>query len=231
MSIRKRNRNTQKEIRNRNIVKQWSGKLRGVPAFVIGNSPALNDLPVHLLKDTFTIGINRAFKKIPVTMLLWQDIELFYSERENLLKLDSILFSTSYADPIQIAYHYQIASPQFQLSKNPAILSGKGTSAPLAFQVAWALGCSPIILLGYDCQYRGEQTDFYGVNRDHKPHTLDMCSRGLKWIKEISEEKNIKTYSCNLSEYFQDTIVLESVLDQWDCRRGFEYYKNKLEVK
>ncbi len=68
------------------------------------------------------------------------------------------------------------------IESSPDMLYGRGSTGPLAVQMADALGCRPIFLIGMDCICRGKATDFYGTNRDWKPHTTKLCESGLKWI-------------------------------------------------
>lgn len=204
--------------------------MTGTPCFIVGNSPSLNDHLIYKLEQFFTIGINRAFKKIDTTILLWQDIELYYQERKELTKLKSILFSKDTADPPGLAYHFRLITGNFKLTDNPSILFGSGSSGPLAFQLAYILGCDPIILIGYDCQYKNNMTDFYGNNKDHKPHTLKNCSRGLEWIKDLKIHDR-KIISCSKSECFTNIMSIEEAIKYCsikDSGKGREFYKNKL---
>lgn len=48
-----------KQRHQRFAIKQWVDMLPDVPAFIIGNSPSLNDHNLLPLERYFTIGINR----------------------------------------------------------------------------------------------------------------------------------------------------------------------------
>lgn len=206
-----------KITRKRNKVRQWVNRLSGVPCFILGNAPSLDDHPLHRLNGYFTIGINRIYKRIAPSILIWQDIELYYDARKELLDLDSILFSRDTADPRNIAYHFKLLNGKYKLTQNPTVLAGRGSTAPLAFQLAYCLGCNPVILLGCDCKYRGAKTDFYGTNKDHNQNTLSNCSRGLRWIKSFKEEKEI--ISCSESDIFPDTISLDQILSRFEIQK------------
>lgn len=199
-------------MRTRNSVKEWAGKMNDMPAFILGNSPSLNDENVSLLEPYFTIGINRAFYKIDPTVLFWQDIELWFTEKKKILKLNSIKVSRDIADPMSRFFHYKIKPGAFKIPENPSILHGFGTTGPLAFQFAHALGCNPIVLLGMDCKVRGNSTDFYGKNRHHKPHTLSNCEKGLKWIKNNVTDREI--INCSKDNEIFDYQSLESVIQR-----------------
>ena len=198
-------------VRNRNSVKDWAGKLSGEPAFILGNSPALNDEDLSLLDPYFTIGINRAFYKVDPTVLFWQDIELWFTEKKKILKLNAIKVCRDIADPQSRFFHYRIKPGKFMIPEVPNVLHGFGTTGPLAVQFAYALGCNPIVLLGMDCRTRGNSTDFYGRNRHHKPHTMKNCSKGLKWVKSIDDREII---SCSADSEIFEYQSLEKVVQR-----------------
>lgn len=218
-----------KIAKKRNKVRQWVNKLTDVPCFILGNAPSLDDHPVHRVNGYFSIGINRIYKRISPTILIWQDIELYYDSRKELLNLDSILFSRDTADPRNIAYHFKLLNGNYKITQNPTILAGRGSTAPLAFQLAYCLGCNPIILVGCDCRYRELKTDFYGTNKDHNENTLSNCSRGLKWIKGFNREREI--ISCSESDIFPDTMSLDQVINRYDMQKHQKkkhFYKDLL---
>jgi len=202
------------EVRTRNSIKGWGDQLKGVPAFVLGNSPALNDEDLSSLEPFVTIGLNRAFYKIDPTILLWQDIELWFTERKKILRLNAIKVCRDTADPQNRFFHYRLRPGNFKLPESPNNLHGFGTTGPIGVQLAYALGCNPIVILGMDCVCRGHSTDFYGRNRHHKPHTLTNCRKGLKWIKkEVAPKREIINCSAD-NEYFKYT-PLEEVVAQF----------------
>lgn len=185
----------------------------GIPAFIIGNGPSLNDINTDLLLPFFTIGINRAFYKIDPTILMWQDVELWYSERKRILRLSAIKVCRDIADPQNRFFHFKLQSGFFKMPENPQILCGRGATGPLAVQMAYCLGCDPIILIGCDCKHRGGLTDFYGRNRQHKNHTMKNCLQGLVWMKENIQ--NRKIISCSDNDVFEKTDF-KTVIDSLD---------------
>jgi hypothetical protein len=201
---------------HRKIIDKWKMRLEGIPCFIIGNSPCLLGKNIGILKDFFTIGINRVFKKckgyagIDPTILIWQDVEFWYNERNTISKLECIKYCQVSADPYSEYFHFEITNGPFKLPNTPTVLHGRGSTGPLAFELAYILGCNPIILVGYDCKYMGSKTDFYGVNQDHKEHTLYHCSRGLNWIHGL---QNVKTIiDCSGSGVFNKTYTIEKAI-------------------
>lgn len=190
---------------------KWKNLLKDVPCFVLGNGPSISKCPVSKLKNYFTIGINKAYLLIDPSILFWQDIEFFYTNRQNICKTKAIKYSTSYADPLGKYYHYKIDGNNYELPTKEGILHGRGSSGPLAFEIAWFLGCNPIILIGMDCKYIGEKTDFYGKNTFHKQHTLPNCVRGLEWIRKCNHERKI--INCSGNDIFPEQFSLDDAIN------------------
>tara|TARA_Y100000310_G_C20508544_1_gene727647 strand:- start:114 stop:845 length:732 start_codon:yes stop_codon:yes gene_type:complete len=204
---------------------RWKFKLLNTPCFLLGNGPSISGQPLHLLENHFTIGINKAFKLIDPTLLMWQDIEFWYTDHKQIRKLKAIKYCRNVSDPKSKFVHFSIRSGAFKLPNNPKTLYGRGATGPLAFQLAWVLGCNPIVLLGMDCKYQGDKTDFYGKNPFHKPHTLKNCNKGLKWIRSWAgdmEEINLKQcpytlkrniISCSEDDVFDKHHTLEEAIE------------------
>ncbi|MFW6173211.1 MAG: hypothetical protein ACOC5T_05650 [Elusimicrobiota bacterium] len=202
--------------RSRLLVRRWRKTMKGVPVFIIGNGCSVTDEPIaDLLKNCFTIGVNRSFKVMETTILLWQDIEFWHDKkvRKKLPKIKSIKYCRSSADPRGLAYHFKLMAGPFKLPPNPMTLFGFGATGPLAFQLAYALGCYPITLIGFDCKYKNGKTDFYGINPDHKKHTLANCTRGLRWIMKCNELSHVKVINCSDNSIFRERRSVKEVVE------------------
>src|SRR5690606_12616135 len=130
-------------IRSASNVKSWHNALSGVPAFIIGNAPSLNKHNLSLLNDFFTIGINRVFSpyvNLEPTILMWQDPELWYTERHRITQTNSIKYCRDIADVQGRFYHFRLTNGGFRLPETPSVLHGRGATGPLAFQLAYILG-------------------------------------------------------------------------------------------
>ena len=117
---------------------------------------------------------------------MWQDISLWNSEYQRLHNTQAIKVCRDVADPRRIYYNFHLKGGPYRFDiQKTHILYGRGSSGPLAIELAVAMGCRPIILLGMDCK-RGEdgRSDFYGENKYWREHTLDNCLLGLKWVQE-----------------------------------------------
>lgn len=178
---------------SRYAIREWVGKLPGVPAFILGNAPSLKDHNLDLLKDYFTIGINRIFLApsgatgFDPTVLLWQDVSLFFTEYYRLANLQCLKVARDIADPKRLFFNFHLKPGPFKFNpqKSCHILFGGGSSGPLACQLAWALGCEPLVLIGMDCQLGSNGvTDFYGHNSYWSDRTLLNCRHGLEFLKK-----------------------------------------------
>jgi|LauGreDrversion4_2_1035121.scaffolds.fasta_scaffold05251_9 hypothetical protein len=207
---------------NNTLVKLWKNRLNNIPCFIIGNSPTLNNFNLDVISKYFTIGINRAFFKIDPSVIFWQDKELWITEKNKLLKSTSFRVCHYRGDPYRKFLHFEINGSHFMRSEDPSVLHGRGSTGPLAVQFAKALGCNPIYGIGMDCSVINGQTDFYGINKTWKDHTVNLCSRGLQWIDK--EYKNGEFINISNNPKMLDTIVEKFKIHS----RGKEFYKNLL---
>jgi len=214
-SIRQQRIKTRK-VAYRRTVENWKNSLIGYPAFILGNAPSLEDIELDVLDNYFTIGINRIFYKFDPTVLMWQDVELMYSEKHLIPKLDAIKYCRDKADIQGRFYHFKLKNGPYQLPENADVLYGRGSSGPLAFQLAYILGCSPIIMLGMDCKYVAGKTDFYGKNPHHRPHTLRNCSKGIEWIGKVAKSQKIKTINCSFNDLLGPYVPLKQAISFLD---------------
>lgn len=215
------------KTKNKGSVKGWKDSLKGIPAFLIGNGVSIEKLDLSILKPYFTIGMNRAFYKIDPTILLWQDPELWYTEKRYLPKLKAIKYCRDCADIQGRFFNFRLANSDYRLPDAPTVLYGRGSTGPLAFQLAYIMGCDPIILLGMDCKYSGNKTDFYGVNPSHKSHTIPNCLKGLQWIYDCNCGRNV--INCSDNKIFTEYHSLESTLNHvaqpsWSSREELVKY-------
>lgn len=186
-------------------VNNWKGSLVNMPAFLVGNAPSISRQPVQKLQPFFTIGINKTYKIIDPNILLWQDIQFWLTDRYHIARTESIKYCRNHADPKGKFYNFVVEGGPFKMPNSPDALCGGGASGPLAFQLAYLLGCSPIFLVGMDCQYdKSGKTNFYGKNKFHSENTLKNCNRGLKWMSKMAKEHDITIYNCSENDYFYE---------------------------
>lgn len=205
-----------KQRHQRFAIRSWTNRLPDCPAFVIGNGPSLKTLDMKLIEDYFSIGVNRAFYSLDPTILMWQDISLWNTEYQKLHNTQALKVSRDVSDPRRVYYNFHLKGGGYKFDPTTThVLHGRGSTGPLAVQLAVAMGCRPIILLGMDCK-RGPkgESDFYGENKHWTDATLQNCYDGLVFIKE---QCPVEIYSCGDNSLWP-TEKLERVLAHLDIR-------------
>ncbi len=156
----------------------------GIPCFVVGSSPFINDLNLNAIENNLSISINRSMFKFNSIIGMWQDISFWKTEKSTIQTTKCWKVCTPYSDPNNCFYHFSIKGGEFKKTEDCSELFGSGSSGPLAVQFAIAMGCYPIVCIGMDCEIKDGKTDFYGINKFWGPNTIENCKKGIEWIKK-----------------------------------------------
>lgn len=194
---------------------KWVDLKRGCPAFILGNGPSITQQNLRSLEGCFTIGTNRIYSIFDPTVLFWQDIEMTRNHSEEIDESAAIKVCRNTADRTGKYNNFQLVTSGFAWHKETWRLYGSGCSGVIAVQLAIAMGCSPIILLGCDGCYIDGKTDFYGTNPSHSERTLAGFQRAMKWLKETCP---VPIYNCGYSDLWE-RISLEKTLEQVKPKR------------
>jgi hypothetical protein len=169
---------------NRFNLQKWADVLCGETVFIIGNGPSLLEEDMGLLDGRFSIGINRCFRLLDPTILIWQDREMYANNGiDDIRKTKAIKVCSEHIDDHKEFSNFRISKGNFSFNIKSDRLQGLGCTGALAVQLAVSMGAGKIVLLGCDGKY-GKHTDFYGNNPDHKPHTLTNFSRAYRFLKD-----------------------------------------------
>ncbi len=187
---------------------KWNNLLEGHVAFIIGNAPSISRQNLDILKPYFTIGINRIYYVFTPTILMWQDIQMWNSERRNIINCKSLKVCCNMSDPEGAFLNFKVKTGRFKFKNSISTLYGNGNTAALSAQMAVNLGCSEIVLLGTDCKYEKGKTDFYGKNKDHKSYTLKMCNTAMQWIKD---ECPIPIHNCSTNKLWPEENLTDVI--------------------
>ena len=207
-------------------IRKWKNTCMGIPCFILGNGPSLTKKDVKKLKPYFTIGVNRIFYLYNPTLLLWQDYSLWKTEKKNILKSKAVKVCLSKGDPEDLFSHVKfIPRVKFnrkiineQFGEFPDLLCRFSNTGILAVQMAIAMGCSCVVLLGMDGRYSKEDinTNFYGVNKFHTYETLINFDKSLRFLKG---RKDIAIYNCSDNKYWK-RYKLKNVLKILKPKKG-----------
>ena len=146
---------------------KFAGTHAGAPAFVIGNGPSLRDIPMKLLKNQVTFGSNRIYLGFPewgfeTTYYAAQDskfLSIYKLEiQDRVSKEVTKFFPSEYLgqfDGPQTHYLNMIWRDEFypSFSKDLTRIYEGWTVSYMLLQIAYAMGCDPIYLVGMDYSY------------------------------------------------------------------------------
>ena len=162
---------------------KWINSIKGEPAFILGNGPSISDYDLTLLDDFFTLGTNRIFLIYDPTVLIWQDKQIHTNHRKEVDESKSIKICRNIYDKRKEFFNFELKLNPYKFGENTDLLHGRGNTGVLAAQLAVAMGCSSLVLLGTDCSYAEDgRTDFWGKNKDHRKYTLRMCNIAMTWL-------------------------------------------------
>jgi len=207
---------------------EWKGLLKGHPVFILGNGPSIADQPLSLLDPYFSIGINRIFYLYSPTMLFWQDRELWRTNQVDILRCSAIRICRDITDVRGMFMNYKLSHNPFRFKNQTDRFYGRGNTGGLVVQLAVALKCSAVVLLGTDCKYASDgKTDFYGINKDHKDYTLRMCDETSEWL---DKKCPVPLYNCSDNKTWPQ-ISLKDAIKKLDPPKKNKQYFKKLFLK
>jgi hypothetical protein len=165
--------------------------------FIVGGGPSLTGFNWDVLKGAGRIiAVNRAVEVVPWADIMFSmDSRLYewYHERRNLLKQESLdAYDEFQGMKVWLDSHHHQFKPDVylvnwlgrsgvSLSLKKGIYSG-GNSGYSAMMLAVALGCSPIILLGFDMGHDSGRTHF------HDGYPMGSCNPSSRTWTECFNE-------------------------------------------
>lgn len=207
------------------------GTLGGEPVFMIGNGPSLLEHDLSLLDGRFTIGSNRAFLAYDPTILVWQDRGMYKCSEptnttlEDIRKTQAIKICRDVIDDHKEFNTFKLNRGKYEFEGKTDQLRGFGCTGAIACQLAYALGAGSLILLGYDAAYKGEKTDFYGKNSDHKDHTLKNFETAYHFLYKKCP---VPIVSCSDCRYWRKRSLKDVVKDIENPKRTRVFWYAKM---
>lgn len=173
--------------KNRDRLKRFNNKYKGKRCFIVANGPSLNKIDFDLLKNEFTIGMNRIYlmkeqNDFMPSFLACIDkerlIEPFYKELDVLNTICFFPFTLrSFFNKKENQYFIGSRfSPKFQTDTSLPMGNGK-TVTYTAIQLAYCMGFSEVYIVG----------------KDHSFNTKGKAGVGIE-VKGSDENHFIKNY-------------------------------------
>ncbi len=158
-------------------LKQYIDRHKGKMAFVLGIGPSLRNLNPDLLKPHITIAVNSSIYKVPkadyyftcdTSMVLWESwlalkhltCEIILATNCGFTAFESRIGRKVFEGIDMSRVHYLPRKANNIIDKGNELIQGS-TSVHPAVHFAYILGCSPIVLLGCDCQYTEGKKRYY----------------------------------------------------------------------
>lgn len=157
---------------DRQRLRALKNKYKGERIFIVGNGPSINRMPLHLLKDEFTFGVNRIY--LLYDRITWRPT--FYTANDwrvvpdvadeiNALTGSTFFFDQRFRGLLREGsdvYFYEHAGAPSGAAVAERGFSydlghgarGAGSVIGSAIQIAFHLGFDPIYLIGCDLGYR-----------------------------------------------------------------------------
>jgi len=206
---------------------QWlNGKHRGQRGFVIGGGPSILDIQnrgfnFQALTREVTVGVNKAYNLFTPTYLVWTDSYFWRNFNREVSALKCLKFC-----PFNVAKKFAIdANDVLIVKRDPdknrrAIIDSFVDPLPMwnnsgvtGIRVAYALGLSPIYLVGMDVLFKDhkDRTHFhtdYDASRivKTKPHRYDLFLQAFHATIQAVQSNGVEVYSCSECSRLNDFI-------------------------
>jgi len=188
-------------------------------AFVLGSGPSLKNLNWDLISSYTTIAVNSAIYKAPESdyyftcdfgmvvyksWLLLRNLKcklMLYNVDVGFRHLESLTgLNTFEGIDIDRVNYFDMKDSDLIMDKNPYKLIRGSTSTQVAVHFAHVLGCSPIVLIGCDCQYVENNYHYYDFPGEE-------CEGLIKPEYANFKSKNLITQKGNSNKYLDGHLV------------------------
>lgn len=175
---------------------KMKNRYHGQRCFIIGNGPSINKMDIGLLKNEFTIGLNRIyllFPKIGFTTTFHVAVNKLVIEQcaHEIEKLPMTKFISWHArksinfTPDMIFVRDPYSGSRLGFSKYPSSRIWEGATVTyVAMQIAFYLGFSQVILIGVDHNFttKGEpHKTVISEGPDPNHFSPDYFNKGFHW--------------------------------------------------
>jgi hypothetical protein len=162
------------------MIKEYIDKHKGKIAFVLGAGSSLKDIPLNILKKHVVVAVNRSILKVPFAQyclscdtgfVLWSPWEFLKGLDCKLLlnaspgagsfhQYDTAMGLDAFAGIDKSRVVHFVMENKLVMDKESGTLIRGTSSVHSGVHFAHLMGCSPIVLLGCDCDYTDEHKYF-----------------------------------------------------------------------
>lgn len=168
--------------------------------YIVGGGPSLKEFNWNNLKGKHTIAINKAYKVIPWTeVLYWTDARFYRWNQTDIDSLNCLKVTCRNAPQMKNDIILLTSSGRTGIDKRPQFIRAGNNSGFAAINVAYHLGVKRIYLLGYDMASTPGNThwhDGYGIRHDHNIYERNMISN-FTGIYDILKDEKIEIWNAN----------------------------------
>jgi hypothetical protein len=172
---------------------------KGETIYIVGGGPSLQTFNWDLLKTKKVIAINKAFKYITTAdVIYWTDSRLYNWYKNEIDSLACLKYTISQGAPYDDKVNLLKKGQRHGLEKDPSVLAHGDNSGYAAINLAYHLGASKIVLLGYDMGYNNNKTHFhdgYPIKPTRKEIYNTRFSISFPHIADPLKAEGVKVYN------------------------------------
>lgn len=181
---------------NNKLKKIWKNEI----VYIVGGGPSLKGFNWDRLKGKHTIAINKAYKVVPWSeVLYWTDARFYRWNKHDIDSLKGIKITCRNAPSLAPDVVLLTTSGRTGIDKRPNFIRAGNNSGFAAINVAFHLGVKKIYLLGFDMESSDRNTHWhegYGIRHDHKIYERNMISN-FDGIHELLKTEGIELWNAN----------------------------------
>ncbi len=200
------------------------GKHKGELVFILGNGPSLALARDHLrqLQAFTTVGVNRSYRMLRTTYLLFLDRSFWMAESREIIESGSVVFC-----PKSLRLPYLTKFGRYTSRRREDVLSDgwssglywSRSSGVAAVNLAYLFGAAEIALLGIDLR---DSSHFYSGRGRGTPFLhADRILEDLWWMSRTMTAKGLKLWNCSNQSAVRgfEKIELRALLER-GCSHG-----------
>jgi hypothetical protein len=165
---------------------------KGETVYILGGGPSLLDEDLSLIHNKPVIGVNDAFKLGDWVDVSWStDCQWLDWNKDALSEFSGVIYSTppckcDHPGIIRIKRRNMVG-----ISSNPSVVYWNKSSGASAINLAYLLGASKIVLLGFDMKMRGDRHNWHS-NHKNTPQPAVYKNVFLKPFEQVAIDAHLR---------------------------------------